>query len=135
MTQGTYYDAFERRVTQTKRALLSTLIALKNAGKSICAYGAPGKGNTLLNYCGIATDFIDFAVDRNPHKHGRFMPGTHIPILPVEALEKAQPDYVLILPWNLKAEIMRQVSFIGDWGGKFIVPIPEATILTAGDVT
>ena len=95
------------RCRRTKRKLLAFLIEAKDEGKTICGYGAPGKGNTLLNYCGIGTDFLDFTVDRNPYKHGRFTPGTHIPILPVEAIDEAKPDYVLILPWNLKDEIVR----------------------------
>lgn len=120
------YTAFGMAARQSKRDLLSFLIGLKNAGKTICAYGAPGKGNTLLNYCAIGTDFIDFAVDRNPYKHDRFTPGMHIPIKPVEELNRARPDYVLILPWNLKTEIIAQMRSISDWGGKFIVPIPHA---------
>ena len=123
------YTAFDRKVRETKRKLLSCLISAKAAGKSICGYGAPGKGNTLLNYCGIGTDFLDFTVDRNPYKHGRFTPGMHIPIRPVEAIAEAKPDYMLILPWNLKHEITKQMRFIGDWGGKFIIPIPEVTIV------
>ncbi len=123
------YTAFGDAVRETKRNLLSFLIRLKQMRKSICAYGAPGKGNTLLNYCGIGTDFIDFAVDRNPYKHGRFTPGMHIPILPVSEIERAKPDYVLILPWNLKNEIVEQMKGIGDWGGKFVVPIPEVSII------
>ncbi|SES42012.1 class I SAM-dependent methyltransferase [Rhizobium sp. NFR03] len=119
------YTAFGIAARRSKKDLLSFLIGLKTAGKSICAYGAPGKGNTLLNYCAIGTDFIDFAVDRNPYKHGRFTPGMHIPIRPVEELARARPDYVLILPWNLKTEIVAQMKVIGDWGGKFIVPIPH----------
>jgi SAM-dependent methyltransferase len=122
------YAAYEEQVKATKRKLLAFLIEAKNAGKRVVGYGAPGKGNTLLNYCGIGTDFIDFTVDRNPHKHGRFTPGTHIPVLPVEALDAARPDYVLILPWNLRKEIAAQMSHIGQWGGKFVVPIPEATV-------
>ncbi len=110
---------------RTKRKLLSFLIAAKDAGKVICGYGAPGKGNTLLNYCGIGTDFLEFTVDRNPYKHGRFTPGMHIPIQPVDAIDAARPDYVLILPWNLKNEIVQQMRHVADWGGKFIVPIPE----------
>jgi len=94
----------------------------------VVGYGAPGKGNTLLNYCGIRTDFVDFTVDRSPHKHGKFLPGTHIPILPPEQLWDARPDYVLILPWNLKTEIMEQLAGIREWGGRFVVPIPEVTI-------
>ena len=91
------------------------------------------KGNTLLNYCGIGPDFLDFTVDRNPYKHGRFTPGMHVPILPPEAIDNAKPDYVLILPWNLKAEIMRQMHHIGDWGAKFIVPIPIPVIVEPGE--
>ena len=123
------YASFAENVRTTKRKLLSLLIELKNAGKTICGYGAPGKGNTLLNYCGIGPDFIDFTVDRNPHKHGRFTPGTHIPIRPVEAIDEAKPDYILILPWNLKREIMAQMRHVGSWGAKFIVPIPEPMIV------
>jgi SAM-dependent methyltransferase len=122
------YSEYEERVKATKRKLLAFLIEAKNAGKRVVGYGAPGKGNTLLNYCGIGPDFLDFTVDRNPHKHGRFTPGTHIPVLPVEALEAARPDYVLILPWNLRKEIVAQMRHIGSWGGKFVVPIPEATV-------
>ena len=123
------YASFDEQVRRTKRKLLSFLIEAKDEGKSICGYGAPGKGNTLLNYCGIGTDFLDFTVDRNPYKHGRFTPGMHIPILPVEAIDSAKPDYVLILPWNIKDEIVRQMRHIGDWGGKFIVPIPEVAVI------
>ena len=94
----------------------------------LCRYGAPGKGHTLLNYCGIRTDFIDFTVDRSPHKHEKFLPGTHIPIFAPERLWDARPDYVLILPWNLKNEIMQQLAGIREWGGQFVVPIPEVTI-------
>ncbi len=122
------YAAFEESVKETKRKLLDFLIHAKRDGKKIVGYGAPGKGNTLLNYCGIRTDFLDFTVDRNPYKHGRFLPGTHIPIFPPEHLREARPDYVFILPWNLKNEIMEQLSFIRDWGGKFIVPIPGVKV-------
>ena len=123
------YQAFQARVEHTKHALLSLLIRLKGEGKRIVGYGAPGKGNTLLNYCGIRTDLLEFTVDRNPHKHGKFLPGTGIPILAPDAIERARPDYVLILPWNLQTEITRQLAHIRDWGGRFIVPIPEAEIL------
>ncbi len=123
------YARFELRVRETKRKLLELLIAAKRDGKRIVGYGAPGKGNTLLNYCGIRTDFIDFTVDRNPYKHGRFLPGTHIPIFPPEKLDEAKPDYIFILPWNLKNEIMTQLAHARSWGAKFIVPIPEATLL------
>ena len=123
------YQAFGDQVKRTKRKLLSFLIQAKDSGKAICAYGAPGKGNTLLNYCGIGTDFLDFAVDRNPYKHGRFTPGMHIPILPLDAISVSKPDYILILPWNLKDEIVEQMRAVGEWGAKFIVPIPEVSII------
>lgn len=123
-----YYQGFESRVRETKRKLLEFLIEARRGGKRVVGYGAPGKGNTLLNYCGIRSDFLDFTVDRSPHKHGKFLPGTHIPIFPPEQLWEAHPDYVLILPWNLKNEIMAQLSGIREWGGKFVVPIPEVTI-------
>jgi hypothetical protein len=129
------YAGFANRVRQTKRKLLACLIDIKSRGKTICGYGAPGKGNTLLNYCGIGTDFLEFTVDRNPHKHGRFTPGMHIPILPVEALDRARPDYILILPWNLKREIIGQMRHVTDWGGQFIVPIPDVTVVRPEDVT
>jgi C-methyltransferase C-terminal domain len=115
-------------VRETKRKLLEFLIEAKRAGKKVVGYGAPGKGNTMLNYCGIRTDFVDFTVDRSPHKHGKFLPGTHIPIFSPEQLWEARPDYVLILPWNLKNEIMDQLSGIREWGGRFVVPIPEVTV-------
>jgi len=123
-----YYAGFESRVRETKRKLVAFLIEAKNAGKRVVGYGAPGKGNTLLNYCGVRTDFVDFTVDRSPHKHGKYLPGTHIPIFPPEKLWEARPDYVLILPWNLKTEIMEQLAGIREWGGRFVVPIPELTI-------
>lgn len=119
---------------RTKRALLSFLIEAKEAGKSICGYGAPGKGNTLLNYCGIGPDFLDFTVDRNPYKHGRLTPGMRIPILPVEELDRAKPDLVLILPWNLEREIVQQMRHIADWGGKFVVPIPEVRVIDPREI-
>ncbi len=123
------YRAFAEQVKQTKRRLLAFLIEAKDSGKRICGYGAPGKGNTLLNYCGIGTDFLDFTVDRSPYKQGRFTPGMHIPIRPVEAIDEARPDLVLILPWNIKDEIVQQMRHIGEWGGRFVVPIPEVTVL------
>jgi hypothetical protein len=122
------YASFEERVRETKRRLLELLIDAKRRGKRIAGYGAPGKGNTLLNYCGIRTDFLDYTVDRNPYKHGRFLPGTHIPIFAPERIDETHPDYVFILPWNLKAEIMKQLAHIRGWGGRFIVPIPEAVV-------
>lgn len=128
------YAAFSEKVQRTKRELLSFLIAAKNEGKRICGYGAPGKGNTLLNYCGIGNDFLDFTVDRNPYKHGRYTPGMHIPIRPVEAIDAARPDYILILPWNLKDEIVSQMRHVGAWGAKFVVPIPTVAVIDPKDL-
>ena len=127
-TMMEFYLSFEENVRETKRKLLDFLLTTKRAGKSIVGYGAPGKGNTLLNYCGIRTDMLDYTVDRSPHKQGLFLPGTHIPIYAPEKIAETQPDYVLILPWNLKAEIMNQLSYIREWGGQFVVPIPEVLI-------
>lgn len=123
-----YYKKFEEQVHETKRKILEFLIGAKRRGKKIVGYGAPGKGNTLLNYCGIRTDFLDFTVDRSPHKQGSFLPGTRIPIYNPEKIKEARPDYVFILPWNLKDEIIEAHSYIGDWGGKFVVPIPTLSI-------
>ncbi len=122
------YRSFAEKVKDTKRQLLECLIQVKQEGKSIVGYGAPGKGNTLLNYCGVGTDFLDYTVDRNPYKHGQFTPGRHIPIYSPEKIRETRPDYLLILPWNLKNEIMQQMAHIREWGGKFIVPIPQATV-------
>jgi SAM-dependent methyltransferase len=123
------YTKFSAKVHHTKRQLLSFLIELKERGARVCGYGAPGKGNTLLNYCGIGADFLDFTVDRNPYKHGLYTPGMHIPIYPVSAIDDARPDYLLILPWNLKQEIVEQMRHVGDWGCKFIVAIPEVEVI------
>jgi hypothetical protein len=123
------YSAYARKVSETKWALLELLIAAKRNGKSIAGYGAPGKSATLLVHCGIGRDFLDYTVDRNPYKHGRFTPGMHIPIHPPEKIAETKPDYVMILPWNLKNEIMAQLHYIREWGGKFIVPIPEPQII------
>ncbi len=123
-----YYDNFADNVKRTKRRLLDFLIQAKGAGKSIVGYGAPGKGNTLLNYCGIRTDFVDYTVDRNPYKHGKFTPGTHIPILPPETINQTKPDFILILPWNIKDEIIEQLAHVRGWGARFVVPIPEVNI-------
>ena len=122
------YASFAEQVKETKRKLLAFFIKAKGEGKSVAGYGAPGKGNTLLNYCGIREDFLDFTVDRSPHKQGKFLPGTHIPILHPDKIRETRPDYVLILPWNLKNEIMAQVAYIRSWGGRFVVPIPEANV-------
>ena len=125
------YEGFEARVKETKRRLLTFLIEAKRAGKSIAGFGAPGKGNTLLNYCGIRTDFIDFIVDGSPVKQGTFTPGTRIPILHPDAIREFRPDYVLILPWNLRREIANSAQYIRDWNGQFVVPIPELDVFPA----
>jgi SAM-dependent methyltransferase len=122
------YLLFGERVEETKRRLLEFLIEARRAGRTIAGYGAPAKGNTLLNYCAIRTDFVDYTVDRSPHKQGRFLPGTHLPILPPDRIRETRPDFLLILPWNLKDEIMGQMAYIRSWGGRFVVPIPEVTI-------
>ncbi|BAS58610.1 C-methyltransferase [Leptolyngbya boryana IAM M-101] len=122
------YSHFTEQVKETKRKLLEFLITAKQKGKSIAGYGAPGKGNTLLNYCGIRTDFLDYTVDRNPYKQGKYTPGTHIPIYSPDKIRETKPDYLLILPWNVKDEVMEQVSYIREWGGQFVVPIPEVKI-------
>lgn len=123
------YTGFDARVRATKRKLLRFLIDARDDGKSVVGYGAPGKGNTLLNYCGIRTDLLDYTVDRSPHKQGRYTPGTHIPILDPDTIRRTRPDYVLILPWNLQREISRQLEFIREWGGRLVVPIPTVKIL------
>ncbi len=122
------YAEFAEQVRETKRKLLAFLSESKRAGKQIVGYGAPGKGNTLLNYCGIGTDFIDYTVDRNPYKQNTFLPGSRIPVHAPEKIFETQPDLVLILPWNLRAEITRQMADIRKWGGQFVVPIPEVTV-------
>lgn len=123
------YEQFAQRVRQTKRQLLEFLIQARRDGRQVAAYGAPGKGNTLLNYCGIRQDFVDYCVDRNPYKHGKFTPGTHIPIHPPERLAETRPDYILILPWNLRDEIVAQLDYTRAWGAKLVLPIPELMIL------
>lgn len=128
LTRLETYGAFTEKVKATKRELVAFLIETKRAGKSIAGYGAPGKSATLLNYCGIRTDFVDYTVDRNPYKHGRFTPGTHIPIYPPERIMETKPDYVLILPWNFKDEILQQMAHIRQWGGRFVVPLPELAV-------
>jgi SAM-dependent methyltransferase len=123
-----YYRTFGEQVKETKRKLLHFLIEARSQGKTVAGYGAPGKGNTLLNYCGVRTDFLDYTVDRNPYKQGKFLPGTRIPIHSPDWIAQTKPDYVLILPWNFKDEIMHQLTYIRDWGGKFVVPIPEVQV-------
>ena len=124
------YVSFEEQVRKTKRSLLEFLIAAKNNKQSVVGYGAPAKGNTLLNYCGVGSDFIDYTVDRSPHKQEHFLPGTHIPIHPPEKIAETRPDFLLILPWNLKEEVMDQMQHIRAWGGKFVVPIPKVQIFS-----
>ena len=123
------YAAFGEKVRETKRIFLTFLIEAVRSGKTIAGYGAPGKGNTLLNYCGIRTDFIDFVVDRNPYKHGKFLPGSRIPIFSPDKIDEMKPDYLIILPWNIKEEIMNQMAHIREWGGRFVVPIPEVRVI------
>jgi len=122
------YQEFSEQVRETKRKLLEFLISKKREGKVIVGYGAPAKGNTLLNYCGIRSDFLDYTVDASPHKQGLYLPGTHIPIYSPDKIYETQPDYVLILPWNIKEEVMEQMAEIRQWGGKFVTPIPEVSI-------
>jgi hypothetical protein len=123
------YLAFEERAVQTKAKLIEFLVNAKHAGKRVVGYGAPAKGNTLLNYCGITRDLVEYTVDRSPHKQGRFLPGTHIPVHEPERINVTKPDYILILPWNLEAEIISQLSFARTWGAQFVIPIPEPRII------
>ena len=124
----TYLD-YTDKVQQTRQSLLDFIIKAKEQNKTIVGYGAPAKGNTLLNYCNIKTDFIDYTVDRSPHKQGKFLPGTHIPVYPVERINETKPDYILILPWNLRDEIAQQLEYTNEWGCKLVLPIPETRIL------
>jgi SAM-dependent methyltransferase len=126
--QLNHYCSFGPQVEETKHKLLSFLISARQEGKRIVGYGAPAKGNTLLNYCGIRTDLIDYTVDRSPHKQGYFLPGVHIPIYAPDRIRQTRPDYLLILPWNIREEVMQQMHFIREWGGKFVVPIPEVRV-------
>ena len=123
------YSHFRPRVEKTKRDLLRTLISLREQGKDIVGYGVPGKGNTLLNYCGIRSDFLTYMVDRNPYKQGKYTLGTRIPIFPVEKIAETKPDFILIMPWNLKDEIAEQLSYTRDWGCQFIVPLPNVEVI------
>jgi hypothetical protein len=123
------YGQFARRAEACKHQLLSLLLEAKRKGKRVAAYGAPAKGNTLLNYCGIRSDLVEYAVDRNELKQGRFLPGSRIPIFPPEKIDETRPDYLLILPWNLREEIMDQMTHIRSWGGEFLVPIPTPRML------
>lgn len=123
------YAAFAEQVRETKRQLLEFLIKAKREGKTVVGYGAPAKGNTLLNYCGVRTDFLDYTVDRSPHKQGLYLPGVRIPIYAPEKIAETRPDYVLILPWNIRDEIMTQMAHVREWGGQFVVPIPRVEVL------
>jgi SAM-dependent methyltransferase len=123
------YVAYPERVKRVKRALVTFLIDAHDHGRSAVAYGAPAKGNTLLNYCGIGTDLLQYTVDRSPHKQGRFLPGTHLPIFAPDHVRQTQPDYLVILPWNLRDEIIEEMSYIREWGGKFVIPIPELVVV------
>ena len=124
------YAAFADQVESTKRSLLKFLTDAKQDGLSVAAYGAPAKGNTLLNYCGVRKDFIDFTVDRSPAKQGHYLPGTHIPVFAPEKIREFKPDFLVILPWNIKDEIIGKMSHIREWGGKFVIPIPSVEILS-----
>lgn len=123
------YVSFEEKTRETKRALLEFLIEAKRTGKTIVGYGAPAKGNTLLNYCGVRQDFLDYTVDLSPHKQGCFLPGTHIPVFSPDKIAETKPDYILILPWNLKDEIMTQLAYVREWGTKFVIPIPRVEVI------
>jgi hypothetical protein len=129
LTRLDTYEEFARRVQKVKCDLLEFMITAKREGKRIAGYGAPAKGNTLLNFCGIGKDFIDYTVDRSPAKQGHFLPGTHIPICATERIAETRPDYILVLPWNIKDEIMDRAKCVRDWGGKFVIPIPSVDII------
>ena len=124
-----YYAGFQERALEVKLELLDFLIQQKLNGKKVSAYGAAAKGNTLLNFCGIKSDLIDFVVDANPHKQSKFLPGSHIPVVNENYLIERRPDYILIFPWNLTEEIIHQLSYVKEWGGQFVVPIPKVKIL------
>jgi 2-polyprenyl-3-methyl-5-hydroxy-6-metoxy-1,4-benzoquinol methylase len=126
------HDGFAPAVLKIKSDLLGFLLAAAREGRTVAGYGAPGKGNTLLNHCGIRSDLLSYTVDRSPFKQGKFLPGTHIPIYPPERLAETKPDYILVLPWNLRDEISRQLSYVGSWGGKLVFPIPELDIVSMG---
>jgi 2-polyprenyl-3-methyl-5-hydroxy-6-metoxy-1,4-benzoquinol methylase len=128
----TGHEGFAPAVLKIKSDLLGFLLTAAAAGRSVAGYGAPGKGNTLLNHCGIRSDLLSYTVDRSPVKQGKFLPGTHIPIYPPERLAETRPDYILVLPWNLRDEISRQLSYVGSWGGKLVFPIPELEIVSMG---
>jgi hypothetical protein len=124
-----YYDNFQQKALNVKLDLTDFLIQQKRAGKRVGAYGAAAKGNTLLNYCGIKSDLIDFVTDANPHKQNKWLPASHIPVVNEKYLRDQKPDFVIILPWNLKQEVMQQLAYIKEWGGKFVIPIPQLQII------
>src|SRR6187399_576763 len=134
VTRPDIYRSFDEKVKETKRAILSFLIEARRAGKTVVGYGAPGKGNTLLNYCGIRTDFLDYTVDRNPYKQGKHTPGTQIPIHPPERIAETRPDVIVILPWNLVREISEQLAYTAEWGARLVVPVPRATMFEPGSL-
>jgi predicted TPR repeat methyltransferase len=123
------HDGFEPAVFDVKQGLLRFLLDARRDGRTVAGYGAPGKGNTLLNHCGVRADLLPYTVDRNPYKHGRFLPGSHIPVLPPEELARRRPDYVLLLPWNLREELHHQLRYVREWGGRLVVPVPRLEVL------
>ena len=123
------YRAYTERVKRTKRALVKFLVDARDEGLTVAAYGAPAKGNTLLNYCGVRDDLLDYTVDRSPHKQGHFLPGTHLPIYAPDHVRDTRPDYLLILPWNLRDEVIEDMAYIREWGGRFVVPVPELAVI------
>ncbi len=134
MREPATYERFADGVRESKRALLELLIGLRREGKHVVGYGAPGKGNTLLNYCGIRMDFLDYTVDRNPYKQGKHTPGTHIPIHPPERIAETKPDVIVILPWNLAREISEQLAYTAEWGARLVIPVPRATMFEPGSL-
>jgi hypothetical protein len=129
ITRLSYYNNFGEKALKVKLNLLSFLIEQKKNGKQVAAYGAAAKGNTLLNYCGVKNDLVEFVVDANPNKQNKYLPSSHIPVVNDAYLKTEKPDYVLILPWNLKDEIMNQLKYIKEWGGQFVLPIPQLAIV------
>jgi len=129
MTGLAYYDNFQQKALNVKLDLIKFLVEQKRAGNTVAAYGAAAKGNTLINFCGIKKELIDFVVDANPHKQNKYLPASHIPVVNEDYLKQQKPQYVIILPWNLKEEITAQLSYIKDWGGKFVIPIPSVQII------
>jgi C-methyltransferase. len=124
------HDGFAEAVSRVRDDLVGFLIEARRAGKSVVGYGAPGKGNTLLNYCGIRPDLLAYTVDRNPYKHGRFTPGTRIPVHAPERIAADRPDYVLVLPWNLRDELVEQLAYVREWGGQLVFPIPALEVVS-----